>query len=53
MDADLCHSDRLADRLESQQREITDLTAKLAAETARADAAEENVTDYELSSRGF
>ena len=33
--------------------ENADLTAKLAAETARADAANERVTDYELSSRGF
>ena len=46
MSADLCHSDRLADRLESQQREIERLndelvriTNKLSAETARADAA--------------
>ena len=32
-----------ADRLESQQREIADLTDKLTAETARADAAERDM----------
>jgi len=42
-----------ADRLESQEQKIAALTARAEQAEKERDAANERVTDYELSSRGF